>query len=70
MKEAKKWKTLKCQTSGVKKVFPELKDFKQMWKKGFWHWTTTSMFLGRLPLKGGYVGQFDEEKDSECCDCG
>jgi len=28
------------------------------------------MILGRLPLNGTYVGQFDEEKDSECCDCG
>ena len=41
-----------------------------MWKKGLWHWTTTSMVLGRLPLNGAYVGQFDEEKESEFCDCG
>ena len=67
---AKKWRSLKCKTSDLKRFFPELKDFKQMWKKGLWHWTTTSMVLGRLPLKGGYVGQFDEENESECCDCG
>jgi len=54
----------------VKKFFPEFEDFKQMWKKGLWHCTTTSMILGTLPLNGAYVGQFNEEKESECCDCG
>jgi hypothetical protein len=67
---AKKWRSLEASTSDMKKFFPELKDFKQMWKKGLWHWTTTSMVLGRLPLNGAYVGQFDEEKESEFCDCG
>ena len=28
------------------------------------------MFLGRLLLRSSYVGQFDEENESECCDCG
>ena len=71
MKEwAKKWWALECQTSDVKKFFPELRHFRDMWKKGFWHWSTTSMILGRLPLNGCYVGQFDEENESGCCDCG
>ena len=56
-------------TSDVKKFFPELKDFKKMWSKGQWHWTTTSMILGRLPLNGEYVGKLDEEVTSELCDC-
>jgi len=36
-----------------------------MWKKGIWHWTTTSMILGILCLNGAYVGQFYEEKEYE-----
>ena len=28
------------------------------------------MVLGRLPVKSSYVGQFDEEKESDCCDYG
>ena len=67
---AKQWRALECSTSDLKKFFPELCHFKKMWKQGSWHWSTTSMILGRLPLNGNYVGQFDEEKDSECCDCG
>ena len=55
---SKKWRAQESSTSDMKKFFPELRDFKQMWKKGLWHWSTTSMILGRLPLNGNYVGQF------------
>ena len=67
---SKKWKAMESSTSDMKKFFPELRDFREMWKKGLWHWSTTSMVLGRLPVKSSYVGQFDEEKESDCCDCG
>ena len=49
----------------VNSFFKELEDFKQMWKKGLWHWTTTSIILGRLCLNGAYVGQVYEEKEYE-----
>jgi len=67
---AKKWRSLEASTSDVKKFSPEFKGFKQMWKTGLWYWITTSMILGRLPLNGAYVSQFDEEKEPECRDCG
>ena len=41
---ALKWRSYDCTTFNVKKFFPELKHFKEMWRKGFWHWTTPACF--------------------------
>ena len=70
-KWADQWRAYEPTTSDVKQIFPELEDFrKYMWKTGCWHWMTTSMVLGRLPVNGSYVGMCNDDIESDICDCG